>query len=101
MKDTHVVKKPYFTLPYVYLYSLLIAAADTFFSRNSDLDPFNFETFCMRTLVIFTFWLIIRLVAERAEQKGRSYIKYMLLAVAIVPSVLIVIAYALQYLINS
>ena len=65
--------KAYFTVPWIYLYSLILAAVDSFTSRNSDLDPYNFETFCMRALVIFTYWLVVRLVAEYAERKGRSY----------------------------
>jgi hypothetical protein len=65
--------KAYFTLPYVYLYSLILAGLDSFTSRNSDPDSCNFETFCMRALVIFTYWLVVRLVAERAERSGRSY----------------------------
>lgn len=71
--DNDKVKKSYFTLPLIYLYSLTLAAADSFTSRNSDPDPYNFETFCMRALVIFTYWLIVRLVAEKAERLGHSY----------------------------
>jgi hypothetical protein len=77
--------KAYFTLPYIYLYSLILAALDSITSRNSDPDPYNFETFCMRALVIFTYWLVIRLVAERAERKGRSYKATMIAAIFLIP----------------
>ena len=79
------LKKIHFTLPWIYLYSLILAAADSFTSRNSDPDPFNFETFCMRALVIFTFWLVVRLVAERAERSGRSYRATMIAAIFLIP----------------
>ena len=81
------MNKAYFTLPFIYLYSLILAAADSFTSRNSDQDPFNFETFCMRAIVIFTYWLIIRLVAERAERLGRSYKATMITAIFLIPAV--------------
>lgn len=77
--------KAYFTLPYVYLYSLIFAALDSFTSQSSDPDPYNFETFCMRALVIFTYWLIVRLVAERAERRGRSYKATMISAIFLIP----------------
>ena len=83
--DNHWMTKAYFTLPYVYLYSLILAALDSFTSRNSDPDPYNFETFCMRALVIFTYWLIVRLVAERAERSGRSYKAAMIVAIFLMP----------------
>jgi hypothetical protein len=76
--------KAYFTLPYVYLYSLILAGLDSFASRNSDPDPYNFETFCMRALVIFTYWLVVRLVAERAERSGRSYRATMIAAIFLI-----------------
>ena len=79
------LKKIHFTLPWIYLYSLILAAADSFTSRNSDPDPYNFETFCMRALVIFTFWLVVRLVAERAERSGRSYRATMIAAIFLIP----------------
>ena len=79
--------KAYFTLPYVYLYSLILAGLDSFTSRNSDPDPYNFETFCMRALVIFTYWLVVRLVAERAERSGRSYKTTMIAAIILIPIV--------------
>jgi hypothetical protein len=79
--------KAYFTLPYVYLYSLILAALDSITSRNSDPDPYNFETFCMRALVIFTYWLVVRLVAERAERSGRSYRATMIAAIFLIPIV--------------
>lgn len=87
LMDNHLMKKTYFTLPFIYLYSLILAAADSFTSRNSDQDPYNFETFCMRALVIFTYWLIVRLVAERAERAGRSYKAYMIAAIFLIPTV--------------
>jgi hypothetical protein len=87
LMDNHLMKKTYFTLPFIYLYSLILGAADSFTSRNSDQDPYNFETFCMRALVIFTYWLIVRLVAERAERAGRSYKAYMIAAIFLIPTV--------------
>lgn len=86
LMDNHLMKKTYFTLPFIYLYSLILAAADSFTSRNSDQDPYNFETFCMRALVIFTYWLIVRLVAERAERLGHSYKVYMIVAIVLIPT---------------
>ena len=77
--------KAYFTLPHVFLYSLILAGLDSFTSRNSDPDPYNFETFCMRALVIFTYWLVVRLVAERAERSGRSYRATMIAAIFLIP----------------
>ena len=77
--------KAYFTLPYVYVYSLILAALDSFMSRNSDPDSYNFETFCMRALAIFSYWLVVRLVAERAERSGRSYKATMILAIILIP----------------
>lgn len=74
-----------FTLPYIYFYSLILAALDSIISRNSDPDPYNFETFCMRALVIFTYWLVVRLVAERAERSGRSYKGTMIAAIFLIP----------------
>ena len=87
LMDNPFMKKTYFTLPFVYLYSLILAAADSFASRNSDQDPYNFETFCMRALVIFTYWLIVRLIAERAERLGRSYKATMIAAIILIPIV--------------
>ena len=81
------MNRAYFTLPYVYLYSLILSALDSFMSRNSDQDPYNIETFCMRALVIFSYWLIVRLVAERAERSGRSYKTSMIVAIFLVPTV--------------
>ena len=77
--------KAYFTLPYVYFYSLGLAAIDSFISRKSDSDPYKFETFCMRALVIFTYWLMVRLVAERAERSGRSYKVASIIAILLIP----------------
>jgi len=92
------MKKTYFTLPWIYLYSLIFAAVDSFTSRNSDPDPYNFETFCMRALVIFTYWLIIRLVAERAERSGYSYKVAMIMVIFILPIVVFLLSLLLLYL---
>jgi len=81
------MKKTYFTLPWIYLYSLLLAAADSLLSLDLDQEPYNFETFCMRALVIFTYWLIVRLLAERAERLGRSYKATMIAAIILIPIV--------------
>ena len=81
------MKRTYFTLPYIYLYSLILAALDSFVGRNSDLDPYNFETFCMRALFVFTYWLLVRLFAERAERFGRSYKYAMIVAIFLIPIV--------------
>ena len=90
--------KAYFTLPYVYLYSLILAALDSFTSRTSDADPYNFETFCMRALVIFTYWLVVRLVAERAERSGRSYKATMIAAIILIPLVASLLSFLLLLL---
>ena len=90
--------KAYFTLPYVYLYSLILAALDSITSRNSDPDPYNFETFCMRALVIFTYWLVVRLVAERAERSGRSYKATMIAAIILIPLVASLLSFLLLLL---
>ena len=90
--------KAYFTLPYVYLYSLILAALDSITSRNSDPDPYNFETFCMRALVIFTYWLVVRLVAERAERSGRSYKATMIAAIILMPLVASLLSFLLLLL---
>jgi hypothetical protein len=87
LMDNPFMRKKYFTLPFVYLYSLIFAAADSFASRNLDQEPYNFETFCMRALVIFTYWLIVRLIAERAERLGRSYKASMIVAILLIPIV--------------
>ena len=81
------MNRAYFTLPFIYLYSLTLAAIDSFMSRNSDQDPYDFKTFCMRALVIFSYWLIVRLIAEGAERLGRSYKVYMILAIVLIPTV--------------
>jgi len=78
------MKKNYFTLPYVYLYSLLLAALDSVVGLRSDPNPLRFETFSMRALVIFTYLLVIRLVAEKAEKNGYSYRKFALLTAVII-----------------
>ena len=90
--------KAYFTLPYVYLYSLILAALDSITSRNSDPDPYNFETFCMRALVIFTYWLVVRLVAERAERSGSSYKATMIAAIILIPLVASLLSFLLLLL---
>ena len=92
------MKTKYFTLPLIYLYSLMIAAIDSFMGNLSAEDPFDFETFCMRALIVFTYWLIIRLVAERAELQGRSYKKYMFLTAALIPTLIAGFAFALPFL---
>ena len=88
----------YFTLPLIYLYSLLIAAIDSLFGKISVEEPFDFETFCMRALIVFTYWLIIRLVAERAELQGRSYRQYIFLTAALIPILIAGFAYAIPFL---
>jgi hypothetical protein len=98
LQDNSLMKRTYFTLPYVYLYSLILAALDSFVNRNSDPDPYNFETFCMRALVIFTYWLMVRLVAERAERFGRSYKTYMFLTAGFIPIIVFGLAFLLPFL---
>lgn len=98
LKDNAFMKRTYFTLPYIYLYSLILAALDSFAGRNSGLDPYNFETFCMRALVIFTYCLIVRLVAERAERYGRSYKTYMFLTAGLIPTIAFGLAFLLTFL---
>ena len=92
------MKKTYFKLPWIYLYSLLLAAADSLTSRNSDQDSYNFETFCMRALVIFTYWLIVRLLAERAESLGRSYKATMIAAIILIPILAILLSLLLLWI---
>jgi hypothetical protein len=92
------MKAKYFTIGYVYLYSLILAALDSIASRNSDTEPYNFETFCMRALVIFTYWFVIRLVAERAERSGRSYKAAMIAAILLMPIVASLLSLLLLWL---
>ena len=65
--------KSYFRTEYLYAYSLAIAGLDSFLFSNSDPKPFSFETYCMRALCIFTFWLIIKMLTDKVAKKGYSY----------------------------
>jgi len=83
------MKNKYFKLPFIFLYSLILAGLDSLLSQKSDLKPLSLETFATRALVIFAYWLSIRLVAEFAERHGRSYKKYMFLSAFVIPSSLL------------
>lgn len=87
--------KKYFSLPYVFLYSLIIAGVDSLLGIVSSRDSFSFETYCMRAIVIFAYWLLIRLVAERAERRGHSYRKYMYLTAVLFPLMLIFLSFVI------
>ena len=63
----------YFRTEFLYLYSLAIAGLDSIIFSSSDPNPFSFETYCMRTLSIFSFWLIVKTLTDKVAKKGYSY----------------------------
>jgi hypothetical protein len=65
--------RSYFRTESLYIYALVIAGLDSLLSANSDPQPFSFETYCMRALSIFSFWLIVKALTDKAAKKGYSY----------------------------
>lgn len=76
----------YFTTGYIYLYSLVLAAIDTATLSKSNEDLFNFEDFTLRTVGIFSYWLIVKNLAGLAERRGYSYKLAMVLGILGLPS---------------
>ncbi len=72
--ETGNTGQKYFSIPLIYVYSLLLAAIDSVIFNPTPLDEFNFETFSMRTLTIFTYWLVAKLSGDFAKKRDKSFI---------------------------
>ena len=64
----------YFSIPLIYLYSLTLAAIDSLVFGPKSLNEFSFETFSMRALTIFTYWLIAKLSGDFAKKRDKSFV---------------------------
>lgn len=82
----------YFTTGYIYLYSLVLAAIDTVTLSKSNEDLFDFEVFTLRTVGIFSYWLIVKNLAGLAERRGYSYKLAMVLGILGLPSLAVVLS---------
>jgi hypothetical protein len=71
--DIELKTRSYFRAEFLYIYSLVIAGFDSLLFSSSDPKPFSFETYCMRALVIFSFWLIVKTLTDKVAKKGYSY----------------------------
>jgi hypothetical protein len=81
------VKSKYFTTGYIYIYSIGIVVMDTLtLSRDND-DLFNFEVFCGRLVVVFTYWIIVKNLSGMAERKGYSFKLALILGIIGLPAV--------------
>jgi hypothetical protein len=65
--------RSYFGTELLFIYSLLIAGIDSLVSSSSDTQSFSFETYCMRALSVFSFWLIVKTLSGKVAKKGYSY----------------------------
>jgi hypothetical protein len=80
-----MLKQNYFSTGYVFIYSICLALVDGLTLSRDDNNVFNFEVLSLRTLGIFSYWLIIKNLAGLAERKGYSYKIAMVLGILGLP----------------
>lgn len=76
-----------FTTGRIYVYALLLAAIDTLTISKSETELFNFEVFSFRALGLFTYWLLVKNLADLAERRGYSYKIAMIIAIVGLPTI--------------
>ena len=81
-----MINSKYFTTGYIYIYSMCLALTDTLTLSRDNSDLLNFEVLSMRTLGVFSYWLIVKNLAGFAERKGYSYKIAMVLGILGLPA---------------
>jgi hypothetical protein len=79
------MKSKYFTTGRIYVYSIVLATIDTATISRDEADFFSFEVLSLRIVVLFSYWLIVKNLAELAERKGYSYKVAMVLGILGLP----------------
>jgi hypothetical protein len=67
------MNRTYFSVPSIFVYSVILGSIDSFIVSKSNSEIYSFETLSLRILVVFTYWLIVKQLAVFAENKGHSY----------------------------
>jgi hypothetical protein len=80
------MKSNYFTTGRIYIYSIFVAAIDTVTISRDEKDFFNFEVLSLRIVGVFSYWLIVKSLADFSERKGYSYKAAMILGILGIPA---------------
>jgi hypothetical protein len=68
------------------MYSMGLALVDSLTLSRDDNDLVNFEVLSLRTIGIFSYWLIVKNLAGSAERKGYSYKLVMVMSILGLPT---------------
>lgn len=77
----------------LYVTSLFVALIDYLTLSRPKSGDYNFETFCMRVVVIFTYMLIFRVTTRYLKSKGFSDLKAKIFSLVSIPVFTLLIAY--------
>lgn len=82
-----MINRKFFTVGYIYIYSIGLVLIDTFTLSRVSSGQIDLGVFSSRVLALFTYWLIVKNIAGMAEKKGYSYKLAMILGIIGLPTI--------------